>query len=118
MTRPKHRRWLKHGLSPCALLVVALSIAGCNASAPNDASAPAKAYTQADLETDLADAAEITRIVAASVAEENFPSPIATSIQRPKLDEAVATIEYGPEPTQKKELTLKKRDGQWTIQRP
>ena len=99
------------------LLLIAV-LAGCNRSAPTDASRSTKAYTQADLETDLADSTELQRIVAARIAEESLSPPMATSIQKSKPDEAVATIEYGAEPKQKKVLILKKSDGKWTIEQP
>ena len=110
-TVPNHCR-LKFTL-PLLLIGV---LAGCNRSAPTDASPSTKAYSQADLETDIADSTELQRIVTARIAEENLSPPMATSIQKAKPDEAVATIEYGAEPKQKKVLILKKSDGKWTIQ--
>jgi len=53
--------------------------------------------------------------VVTRIAEENLPPPIATSIERPKPDEAIVTIEYGA-PKQKKFQMPKKRDGHWAIE--
>lgn len=97
-------------------LLLAVVLAGCNAKP--DGSASTKEYTQADLETDVADGAELQRIVTARIAEDNLSPPLSRSIQKSKPDEAVATIEYGAEPKQKMVLTLKKSDGKWTIQQP
>jgi hypothetical protein len=101
----------------CTALPVAMAIAGCGASPPTQAGIDAPP-TQADIETDLRDYSAIAPIVDAWVAEQNLPTPIAFSTERPKPDEAVTTVEYGPEPKQKKMLTLKKRDGKWEVQQP
>jgi hypothetical protein len=84
-------------------------VLGCNSASP-----PA----QTDIQTDLEDYAAIGPIVSARIAEENLPSPVAVSIQRPKPDEAVVNVECGAAPKQKKVLTLKKRDGHWTFESP
>jgi hypothetical protein len=101
-----------------APLLLAAVLVGCNRSAPTDASPSTKSYTQADLETDIADTAELNRIVWATIADEKLPGQIAMSFKKAKPDEAIATIEYGDEPKQKKVLTLKKSDGKWTVQQP
>lgn len=99
---PTRRRWFQFSL---ATIFVAVLL-GCNASSP----------PQPDLETQLEDTTALMRIVNTRIAEENLPPPFTTSFQTAKPDEAIATIEYGTEPKQKKVLTLKKRDGKWTFQ--
>jgi hypothetical protein len=106
-----NRPWLRLGLLPLSMAF----IFGCNASSSAPTKADGQAYSQADLETDVADSAELLRIVADSTAD--LPN-VATSIQKVKPDEATATIEYGTEPRQKKVLTLKKHDGGWAIEAP
>jgi len=101
---PTSRRWFPSSL---ATIFVAVLL-GCNASPP----------PQPDLETQLEDTTALMRIVDARIAEENLPPPVTKSIQTAKPDEAIATVEYGTEPKQKKVLTLKKRDGKWAIQQP
>jgi hypothetical protein len=100
---PSRRRWFRFSLGTIFVVI----LLGCNASPP-----------QPNLETQLEDTTALMGIVDAHIAEENLPPPVAKSIQTVKPDEAIATVEYGTEPKQKKVLTLKKRDGKWTIQPP
>ena len=97
---------LTHPLAGLLILFAAIAL-GC--SRTNSPSAPT------DIQTDIADYTAIDPIVKAQIAEGDFPPPVAWSMQRPKADEATATIEYGDK--QKKVLTLKKHDGKWAIDR-
>jgi hypothetical protein len=100
----------------CTPAIVIAAIGGCKST---NSSTPAPATTaprvKSDPALDVADAVEIMRLVGPE--EAKLPPPVSVSTEKPKPDEAIARFEYGPPPTQKKALTLKKRDGKWAIER-